>query len=317
MTICKICNNTTGNKSFVAREMMYGYRDKFEYFECDQCGCLQIKDIPENLSKYYPKDYYSVRKIKEDGLLENYLKRQLANYCFYGKGIIGKLLTRKYDLPFNPEWFKRSEVAFDSKILDIGCGAGHLLNFLQLAGFSNLTGVDPFIQENIFYKNGVKIFKKEISELDEQFDFIMLHHSFEHMDEPLSVLKELYRLLKPNKYIVIRIPIASFAWEKYGVNWVQLDAPRHLFLHTIKSMQILTEQAGFEMADTVFESSDFQFWGSEQYMKDIPLRDKLSYARNKKGSIFSIEQIDAFKRKAIELNNNGLGDTVCIYIHKS
>jgi 2-polyprenyl-3-methyl-5-hydroxy-6-metoxy-1,4-benzoquinol methylase len=26
----------------MVREMMFGLRDKFEYFECAQCGCLQI-----------------------------------------------------------------------------------------------------------------------------------------------------------------------------------------------------------------------------------------------------------------------------------
>jgi SAM-dependent methyltransferase len=316
MTICEICNNTVDNKSYVAREMMYGYRDKFEYFECGKCGCLQINDVPENLSKYYPTDYYSIMKIEEKGLLKSFLKRQLANYSFYNKGIIGKMLTMKYDLAFDPEWFRRSKVSFDSKILDVGCGSGHLLYYLQLVGFSNCTGIDPFISEDIFYNNGVTILKKEIRDHDDQFDFIMLHHSFEHMKEPLSVLKELFRLLKPDRYIVIRIPIASFAWSKYGVNWIQLDAPRHLFLHTTKSVQILTEQVGFRIADMVFESTDFQFWGSEQYVMDIPLKDSLSYAVNPRKSIFSKKQINYFKAKAHELNDNGEGDTVCIYLYK-
>ena len=36
------------------------------------------------------------------------------------------------------------------------------------------------------------------------------------------------------------IPVKSQTiWEKYGVNWSQIDAPRHFFLHTIKSFKIL------------------------------------------------------------------------------
>ncbi len=61
MTVCEICNNSTGNKSYVVREMMFGFRDEFEYFECAECRCLQIKDIPVNISKYYPEEYYSFK----------------------------------------------------------------------------------------------------------------------------------------------------------------------------------------------------------------------------------------------------------------
>ncbi|MDO8971391.1 MAG: hypothetical protein Q7U74_11930, partial [Saprospiraceae bacterium] len=56
---CRICNNTQGNPTFTAREMMYGSREKFEYFQCAHCGCLQITAIPPDLSKYYPPGYYS------------------------------------------------------------------------------------------------------------------------------------------------------------------------------------------------------------------------------------------------------------------
>ncbi len=57
--ICTVCGNPNNNKPFTAREMMIGYGDEFEYFECANCGCLQISKTPNNLSKYYPTEYYS------------------------------------------------------------------------------------------------------------------------------------------------------------------------------------------------------------------------------------------------------------------
>lgn len=319
MNICKICKNTSGNKSFIAREMMFGYRDEFEYFECAECGCMQIKEIPDNLSKYYPENYYSFQKpyyLKEN-FLKNFLKRQRVKYCLYGKNIIGMLLTRIYGMPELYKWFKKAEIKFKSEILDVGCGGGHLLYRMQKDGFTSVMGADPFIMNYISNESGVKILKKDLSEIKQQFDFIMLHHSFEHMPQPLSAFKQLSRLLKPNKYVLIKIPVtSSYAWRKYGVSWVQLDAPRHLFLHTIKSIQILARQVNFRISDVVFDSTEFQFWGSEQYIRDIPLRDSKSYSVNPKKSIFSKEQIESFKSKAIELNKNREGDSASFFLYK-
>ncbi|MFX0136858.1 MAG: class I SAM-dependent methyltransferase [Candidatus Hodarchaeota archaeon] len=320
MSVCKICKNEHNNKSHIAREMMFGSRDQFEYIECAHCGCLQIKEIPNNLSKYYPTNYYSFQKsyYLKDNLLKSFFRHQRARYGIYGKNIIGLLLSKFYGMPNYYGWLKKVTIRFDSEILEVGCGVGYLLLDLQKDGFSNLTGIDPFIDDHIFYDNGVKILNKEIYEMEQAFDFIMLLHSLEHMPQPLSILKEIYRLLKPNQYALIRIPVASsFAWRKYGVKWVQLDAPRHLFLHTIKSIQILADEVGFQIVDIVFDSTEFQFWGSEQYLLDIALMDNHSYLKDPQKSIFSQKQIEFFKTKAIELNKNNDGDSVSIYLYKN
>ena len=63
--------------------------------------------------------------------------------------------------------------------------------------------------------------------------------------------------------IVIRIPIAgTHAWQTYGVDWVQLDAPRHLFLHTEDGMRSLAAGAGLQVTAVVHDSTAMQFWGS-------------------------------------------------------
>lgn len=324
MTICKICNNEEDNKSYVAREMMFGYRDQFEYIECSNCGCLQIREIPHDLSKYYPEKYYSYHNpdawlFSKDNFLKSPLKRLRTKYCLYGKNIIGMLALKisRVNFDFDWDWFKKSKIDLDSKILDVGCGAGHLLLSLQKEGFSHLVGVDPFIDDDIFLQN-IRIFKKDLTEIKQKFDFIILNHSFEHMSQPLSVFNELYNMLESNRYALIRIPIAStFAWREYGINWVQLDAPRPLFLHTVKSIQILSGQVGLHVADIVFDSWAFQFWGSEQYLRDIPLMDNRSYRVNPQESLFTGEQIESFKAKAKELNINNDGDSASFYLYKS
>ena len=77
--ICKICSNKDGNKFYSVREMQFGTRDEFIYCECSNCGCLQLVNPPENLSKYYPPEYFSFKIFKENyfkGKVE-YLPRSL------------------------------------------------------------------------------------------------------------------------------------------------------------------------------------------------------------------------------------------------
>ena len=137
------------------------------------------------------------------------------------------------------------------------------------------------------------------------------------MHDPSGVLSRLHRVVKPDGVALIRIPVVSSqAWRTYGVDWVQLDAPRHLFLHSEKSMRILAERTGFSISDVIHDSSAFQFWGSEQYRRDIPLMSESSYDRDPKRSIFSKEEIARFDAQAAELNAQGDGDSACFYLRK-
>ena len=76
MNTCKICFSNKNNKTYVAREMMFGLREEFIYFECSNCGCLQIKDIPKDISKYYPKDYSPFQNLipSKDNFIKSFLK---------------------------------------------------------------------------------------------------------------------------------------------------------------------------------------------------------------------------------------------------
>lgn len=266
--ICKICQNSKDNNSIYAREMMFGTREEFEYFECSNCGCIQIVEVPENLAEYYPDNYYSFRQSTTNmrSKIRRYLRKDRSNYFLKKKGVVGRILKYLTDDYFEKkhdwDWFRKSFTNLDSHILDVGCGRGKLLNFMDIQGFSNLTGIDPYIEKDIIFGINKKhiIFKKSLNQLEGNFDLIMLHHSLEHMLDQISTLKEINRLLKNNGYALIRIPLAgSFAWKKYNTNWVQLDAPRHLFLHTITSMKFLAQLSGFKITDIIYDSTEFQW----------------------------------------------------------
>ena len=186
---------------------------------------------------------------------------------------------------------------------------------LSAFGFKNLTGADPFIERDLHFP-GVNIYRKSFAELDGIFDLIMLHHSFEHLPDPQEALRQIHRLLAVNGIVLIRIPVVNYAWERYGVNWVQLDPPRHLFLFTERAFRMVAEKAGFAVAKVVYDSGAFQFHGSEQYAMDIPMNDPRSFRGADDASIFTQGQIDDWTRMAAELNDQGRGDQACFYLKR-
>lgn len=310
MDRCRICENREGNTAHVAREMMYGFRTEFTYLECARCGCVQIASVPD-LDRYYPADYYSFHP---PNAFKVFLRGQWAAHAFGRFNPLGWLITRLFQRHGSVEALRFLQPNLQERVLDVGCGIGHYLMDLSHLGFRSLAGVDPFVPNDI-HGRGFKVHKKELKDMDGEFDIISLHHSFEHMDHPGAVLTELARLLAPEGTIILRIPVASsFAWKHYGVNWVNLDPPRHLFLHTPATMERLCQQAGLRVHRTIFDSDAGQFWGSEQYVLGIPLTDSRSYAVSRRRSVFSRKQIREFKRRAVELNEKGQGDLACFYI---
>jgi len=322
MQTCKICNNSQGNTLHVAREMMFGLRNRFEYLECGACGCLQITDVPADLARYYPADYWQFEEKRADFAAQNsisaWVRHQRARYWLLpGFNPLGRLLAARRPQPRYFGWLRRAGVDFDSPILDVGCGIGDRLLELRKDGFRNLTGIDPYIDSDIRYDNGVNVYKMSLTDMTGEFDFIMLNHSFEHMPDPEPALIRINRLLGKGRIALIRIPVASsYAWRKYRANWAQLDAPRHLFLHTVDSMKRLSERANFLIKDVIYDSDIFQCWGSEQYARDIAMYEPGSYEIDPVTSIFSFDEIQRFRKLVRELNRTGQGDQACFYLYK-
>ena len=145
----------------------------------------------------------------------------------------------------------------------------------------------------------------------------MFHHSFEHLSNPIEAFQLLPKLLKENGTCIIRMPtVSSYAWKYYGLNWVAIDPPRHIFIHSLESVNILCSLANLKLKEIIYDSGIIQFWASEQYLQDIPLVSKRSYGKNPRDSIFSKSDIKEFQRKTNELNATQLGDSAAYIIKK-
>lgn len=319
-TECRICGNRVGNQEYTAREMMFGLRHTFPYVECSQCGCLQLLTIPAEMGPYYPSGYYSFERAPETPSppgARGYLRMLRDRYAISRRGLVGRLLfevsPRNDLLPF----LAPLRLRLTARILDVGSGSGLYLLQLRAAGFKQVTGVDPFIASDIHYDSGVTIVKSTIFDMKGKWDLIMFNHSYEHISEPVETLQRCAGLLAPGGCCLLRIPtVSSYAWQHYRTNWVQLDAPRHFFLYSVAALEIVASRTGLRIADVVYDSTGFQFWGSEQYVQDIPLLSERSYLKQP-GAVFSESDILKFEEQAKRLNASKQGDQAAFYLRKA
>jgi 2-polyprenyl-3-methyl-5-hydroxy-6-metoxy-1,4-benzoquinol methylase len=211
------------------RELMFGTGEQFLYFKCAECKCLQISERPDNMSAYYPNNYYSLKLTKRSIIRQTRMNVKIM-LCLYGSEWLFS----------GSDWwetgaiksFRDAAARKSSRILDVGCGDGRLIASLADIGFRSVQGVDPFIDSEISYPNGAKVYKRELSEMQGSFDLITMHHCLEHVWDQHGTMRDLLRLLSPEGRCVISIPtIDSWASNEYGVNWVDLDPPRHFYIH--------------------------------------------------------------------------------------
>ena len=241
---CPICSDASMPERYVLREMLFGSREKFLYLRCATCGALRIEEPPADLARHYPPAYYSGAAAPPRSEARTRAsrpgRRRPRSACPARPGPAQARLLKRWAPPLTPEVRRASAFtrraglrAFDDPILDVGCGhrAVNLAN-LQAVGFRRLLGIDPFLDGDGSFE-GIPLRRQSIHEVDGSYQVITFHHSFEHVPDPQATLTAAARRLRPGGVVLIRTPVmGGWFWERFGTDWWELDAPRHLFVHT-------------------------------------------------------------------------------------
>jgi SAM-dependent methyltransferase len=289
-----------------------GSGEVFHYSECSNCGFLELTDPPQNFAKYYASNYYSH---KPQGKLKSYLKGLRAAERYGRSSLLSKLLVKRFGYPPVLNWLQRVNAKADWRLLDVGCGEGIALRDLERCGFKALDGVDPFMAKDRDFGN-VKLRKKSLFDVADTYDFIILNHSFEHMADQEAALAHLDKILAPDGWLLIRIPVVGNAWKTYGPNWYGIDAPRHLSIHTPKSFGLLTERSPFTTAFVDFDTDEWHYLISQQYSRGVALLSEKSYACNPADCMFTPADIDRAKLDAKRANEERQGDQASFYLRR-
>jgi len=310
VTECRICGGAT-DLSIRATERMFGLGGEFWYDRCGSCGGLQLRDIPEDLHAFYPDNYYAFATAgASPGGVRARIRRVRDALVFGG----GRWATRWIEPLLSPGmlqlrgWLEAAQADRGSRILDVGCGDGAWLRRLRDQGFEHVLGVDPFIANPIMHAGRLLVAKGTLDDITGEWDLMMFHHSLEHIADQRGTLARVAELLAPRGCCLIRIPtVSSYAWEEFRDRWVQLDAPRHLMLHSTRSLERLADAVGLRVDAVVYDSTMFQFEGSELYRRDRPLTELSS-------STYTRRQRRRFAAKAAALNAEGRGDQAAFYL---
>jgi SAM-dependent methyltransferase len=272
--------------------------------------------IPADHARFYPESYYSFRApAGRSAAVRQWLRQIRDRYAVSGNGWLGRHLYARHPYPELRSLSKEPNLHPGTRILDVGSGAGALLLSLHALGFRNLSGVEPYLKQDVDLPDGVRIERNTLANLCGEWDLIMFHHSFEHLPDPSDALQEACRRLADGGWILIRTPVVpSHALVEYGEHWVGWDAPRHLFIPSIRGMELLAAGAHVRLANVQHDSTELQFWASEQYRRDVPLFSEHSFAVDPARSGFSRQDVRRFRDRSVELNKLQQGDQAAFYL---
>ncbi len=214
---------------------------EIEYTKCAICGdrdtLLFRKGGPFNIVRCRKCDLIYVNP-RPKRLIEQYNRNESSPFNYYLRNRRADIKTAHEILMLISQYKKRG------KLLDVGCATGSLLSVAKNMGYG-VTGID-------INRQSVEFCRRELSldvrygSLDavpagEMFDIVVLADVIEHLSEPLSMLRQINKILSEGSIIFISTPnITSWATRMF-----QVKPEEHLYYFDTKTMKNILNRAGF------------------------------------------------------------------------
>lgn len=260
---CPVCGGAKKGPLHTSLEdQLFGAPGQWSYDECYSCGLVFLSPRPTrmDIGKAYADYSTHLTLPLPDTLLRrlrSYLRTgYLAGRYGYLEGIgtvqrVAGLLL--YLHPGQREYVDGSIMHLPAsrrgRVLDVGCGAGETLTELRRLGWQT-EGVepDPRAAEHAI-RRGLDV---KVGLLEDQrypsgsFDAITMSHVIEHVHDPIVLLAECRRVLKPNGLLVVTTPnVKSLGHHLFGRHWRVLEVPRHLTVFSRETLTLALHEAGF------------------------------------------------------------------------
>jgi SAM-dependent methyltransferase len=232
---CALC----GGKTFKPALHCEG----FSYVRCVNCGLVQMNPQPE---------HSEVRRRYQDGYGADYLAYELANEASFLR--LQQLALADAGMGGLERELKngRSEAP---RVLDIGCATGALLAEFRDRGWRTC-GVEISTPQAEYARRerGLDIRDRPLEEnhfSDEEFDLVLASHLIEHLNDPASFVKEVFRILDGGGRFMVTTPNIDGLQSRLLKGRWRSAIFDHLYLFSIKTLSALLEKTGFSIEKTV------------------------------------------------------------------
>ncbi len=193
-----------------------------------------MSKLPENNRDYYTADYFKSW---------NYADRGLGRFSMYW-------FARRYYAAL----IRRYAPAQDGKLLELGCGLGHLLGLLQ--DDFQCVGIDLIdfsIEQTRINAPKAEAHQMDVSEISQfeegVFSVVVALHLVEHLPDPEEAIRQVARLLKPGGIWLFATPHPDYSLRcfKDRENDAIGKDKTHINVQPPQQWREWCEQNGFEM----------------------------------------------------------------------
>jgi ubiquinone/menaquinone biosynthesis C-methylase UbiE len=269
---CPICDSPGKDEYFGLEDGLYGTPGLWNMKKCQRkdCGALWLDPMPhsDDLSLAY-QGYYThsstasvqnaLARRTRDALISvklGYPQRQPLQFRLASR-LLNFSARRTEDLLHNYFYLRWRP---SGRLLEIGCGAGEQLLTLKNAGW-DVIGVD-FDPAAVAAarSRGLTVVLGDLRDANfdsDSFDAVVMSHVIEHVVDPVSLLAECRRVLKPQGAFVTITPNAkSWGHRTFRASWRGLEPPRHLTVFTPCALRLAIKTAGMVPTRTHYSARD-------------------------------------------------------------
>ena len=228
---CFLCGSQKGfSRLLHTRDFELGIGEVYQLLQCRVCKVVSIFPKPEThlLQKHYPA---SMSFYRTDAY---FFSREILK--IFGKREVIRILKL---LPLG------------GSLLDVGCSYGQFLDLLRPHPGYHPYGLDFKAEASSGLETkGHQILSGSLEEMkleSEKFNVVRMNHVVEHLLDPVRALENAYRSLKSGGYLVGETPnIDSFEFKIFRKYWGGLSVPRHLYLFSKSTLNLLLSRVGFK-----------------------------------------------------------------------
>lgn len=151
------------------------------------------------------------------------------------------------------------------RILDVGCGLGFFLSAIDEGWEKHGVEVSGFAAAHA--GSWGRVFHgtlKEAGYEDSYFDIVVCHHVIEHVEDPVALVNEIHRILRPGGWLVLGTPdFDGGCARRFGENYRLLKDPTHISLFGHESVFRFVRELGF-----IVELDEYPFFESRHFKSE-------------------------------------------------